>query len=89
MNNDNINQNDDATNTIPVTFINNDGGGFADVIQVKPGLSVRHFFVDHMGDEAQSSNYRIKVNGAIVPGDYELQPKDKISVTPNKVDGAR
>lgn len=70
-----------------VNFINNDGGGFADKVEVGYATTVKDFFSEHMGD-ASASKYRIKVNGAPARPEQELQDGDKVSITPMNVKGA-
>ena len=71
-----------------ILFINNDGGGFADYVEVTPGTTVEKFFDEKM-HHAQPSDYLIRVNRQPVPRDYVLQEGDRITCTPTKIDGAR
>jgi protein involved in polysaccharide export with SLBB domain len=70
-----------------VLFINNNGGGFADYLDVEDNTTVGHFFSEKMTHEA-SSNYLIRVNRQPVPNDYVLQPGDRVTFTPTKIEGA-
>ena len=70
-----------------VFFINNDGGGFADHVDVEPGTTVRQFFSQRM-KHAQASDYLIRVNRQPVPSDQVLQENDRVSCTPLKIHGA-
>lgn len=68
-------------------FINNDGAGFADYIDVAEGITVEQFFSQKMpGSEPQ--DYLIRVNRQPVPRDYILKENDRITVTPVKIEGA-
>jgi sulfur carrier protein ThiS len=68
-------------------FINNDGAGFADYVDVNEGITVEQFFTQKMpGGEPQ--DYLIRVNRQPVPRDYVLKENDRITVTPVKIEGA-
>ena len=69
-----------------VLYINNDGAGFADYIEVEPETTVKAFFSQHCRGE--SSSYLIRVNRQPVASDYVLQPNDRITITPTKIEGA-
>jgi sulfur carrier protein ThiS len=70
-----------------VLYINNDGGGYADYVNVTEGTTVQQFFKDNMpGREA--SDYLIRVNRQPVPCDYVLQENDRVTITPTKIEGA-
>ena len=71
-----------------ILFINNNGGGFADYLNVEENTSVGQFFAEKMTHDA-SSNYLIRVNRQPVPNDYVLQPGDRVTFTPTKIEGAR
>ncbi len=75
-----------TTETVKVLFINNEGGGFADTIQVRKGITVSELFRDKMS--GAPSAYMIRVNRVQVPAAQILQENDRISITPTKVDGA-
>ena len=68
-------------------YINNDGGGYADYINVTEGMTLEQFFKDQMpGKEAE--DYLIRVNRQPVPRDYVLQENDRITINPTKIEGA-
>ena len=69
-----------------VLFINNDGAGFADYVETETGTTVKTFFSDRCRGEA--SSYLIRVNRQPVASDYVLQPNDRITITPTKIEGA-
>ena len=75
-------------NNMQILFINNDGGGFADYIDIDDNTTVGQFFSDKMPHDA-SSNYLIRVNRQPVPNDYVLQAGDRVTFTPTKIEGAR
>lgn len=68
-------------------YINNQGGGFADYVQIEEGKTVEQFFKDKMPSET-STDYLIRVNRQPVPRDYVLKEGDRITITPTKIDGA-
>jgi len=69
-------------------FINNDGGGFADYVQVSDGMTVEQFFKQEMPGR-KAEDYLIRVNRQPVPRDYVLQENDRVTLTPTKVEGAQ
>ena len=70
-----------------IMYINNDGGGFADFINIEEGTSIEKFFKQKMPD-SEESDYLIRVNRQPVPRDYVLKENDRITVTPTKIEGA-
>ncbi|MBL9165613.1 MAG: molybdopterin converting factor [Planctomycetaceae bacterium] len=70
-----------------ILVINNDGGGFADYIEVEPGLSVADLFRRQVA-YGQPSDYLIRVNRQPTPPDQLLQEGDRVSFTPTKIEGA-
>ena len=70
-----------------VLFINNDGGGFADYIEIPEATTVRQFFVQRV-PEGRPEDYLIRVNRQPAPADQLLQEGDRVSFTPVKIEGA-
>ena len=70
-----------------VLFINNDGGGFADHVDVREGTSVEEFFTERLSD-SQPENYLIRVNRQPSSRDQVLLEGDRVSITPLKMEGA-
>jgi sulfur carrier protein ThiS len=68
-------------------FINNDGGGFADTIDIAEGTTVAQFFVDRIPN-GRTQDYLIRVNRQPVPSGQVLREGDRISITPTKIEGA-
>jgi sulfur carrier protein ThiS len=71
-----------------VLFINNDGGGFADHIEIAAGTSVAELFRQRIND-GKPDDYLIRVNRQSVSAEQILQEGDRISISPNKITGAR
>ena len=71
-----------------VLVINNDGGGFADYVDVAESTTVAQLFEQQIGS-AKPENYLIRVNRQPCSKDQVLQDADRISITPTKIDGAR
>ncbi len=70
-----------------ILFINNDGAGFANYIDVPAGTTVAQLFGSEMPD-AKPQDYLIRVNRQPVPSDQQLSEGDRISFTPTKIEGA-
>ena len=70
-----------------VLYINNDGAGFADHIDVEPSMTVEKFFSKRMPG-CDHDDYLIRVNRQPVSRDQQLQEGDRISITPTKIEGA-
>lgn len=68
-------------------YINNDGGGYADYLDVAEGTTVDKFFNQQLTGR-QAEDYLIRVNRQPVPRDYVLQDGDRITLTPVKIEGA-
>ena len=68
-------------------MINNDGGGFADHIEVDEGITVEQLFAEKMSGR-KPADYLIRVNRLPSTADQILQPGDRISLTPVKIEGA-
>lgn len=71
-----------------IMFINNNGAGFADYIDIRNDMTVETFFLERMHG-CKESDYLIRVNRQPVPRDYILQEDDRITITPLKIEGAR
>lgn len=70
-----------------ILLINNDGGGFADRLEVSEGTTVLELFrkqIKHRGPE----DYLIRVNRQPAAEDEVLRDGDRISITPVKIEGA-
>ena len=71
-----------------VLYINNDGGGFADYIEVTSGATVELLFQDRIS-HGKPADYLIRVNRQPVSAGHVLQEGDRVSFTPTKIEGAR
>lgn len=71
-----------------ILFINNNGAGFADHIDVEDNTTIGQFFASKMPHEG-SGSFLIRVNRMPVASDYVLQPGDRVTVTPTRIEGAR
>jgi hypothetical protein len=70
-----------------ILFINNDGAGFADYLQIEPGTTVDALFTQRMADR-RPEDYLIRVNRQPVARDHVLLEADRVSLTPTKIQGA-
>ena len=68
-------------------FINNHGGGYADYLDVRDGMTIAQFFEEQMPN-ARADDYLIRVNRQSVPRDYILKENDRVTLTPTKIEGA-
>ena len=73
---------------VKVTFLNNDGGGFAKVLNLDEGTTVEQVFATEMGKSNKPGDYLIRVNRQPVSSDTVLVEGDRLSCTPTKIDGA-
>lgn len=71
-----------------ILVINNDGGGFADYVDVPSGTTVRELFQRQISS-GKPDGYLIRVNRQPVPSEQVLQEGDRVSITPVKIEGAR
>jgi hypothetical protein len=70
-----------------ILYINNDGAGFADHIEVEAGTTVSQLFGQRV-PAGKASDYLIRVNRQPTGADQVLQEGDRISFTPVKIEGA-
>ena len=67
-------------------YINNDGSGFADYVEVPENMNVAEFFEQRM-EGCKTSDYLIRVNRQPVAADQVLKEGDRVSFTPVKIEG--
>ena len=70
-----------------ILYINNDGSGFADHVEVAAGTTVQQFFTQRVS-HSRPDDYLIRVNRLPVSADQILQEGDRVSFTPTKIEGA-
>ena len=70
-----------------ILFLNHDGGGFADHIEIEEGMTVETLFEARMKD-ARPEDYLIRVNRQPCSSGQQLQEGDRVSITPRKIEGA-
>ncbi len=68
-------------------YINNNGAGFANYIDIENNTTIEAFFEQKMQYE-NTSDYLIRVNRQPVPKNYILQDNDRVTITPTKIEGA-
>lgn len=69
-----------------ILFINNDGGGFADHLEIEVGATVAQLFAQKVRGRPQ--DYLIRVNRQPTSADAVLQDGDRVTITPVKIEGA-
>lgn len=69
-----------------ILYINNDGGGFADHIDIEEGTTAQALFEQQIGGRA--ADYLIRVNRQPVTAEQVLREGDRVSITPVKIEGA-
>ena len=70
-----------------ILFLNHDGGGFADHIEIEEGMTVETLFESRMKD-VKPEDYLIRVNRQPCSAGQQLQDGDRVSITPRKIEGA-
>ena len=81
------NHNRKVTLNMRILYINNEGGGFADYVEVSDGTTVQAFFGQKMPGRSET-DFLIRVNRQPVARDHILQEGDRITITPTKIEGA-
>ena len=70
-----------------ILLINNHGGGYADHVEVDEGTTVSAL-VSAKIPGRKPDDLLIRVNRLPVSADQVLQPGDRVSLTPTKIEGA-
>jgi sulfur carrier protein ThiS len=70
-----------------VLYINNDGGGFADHIDIAQDTTVAALFEERLPGR-KAEDFLIRVNRQPVGAGQVLQEGDRISISPTKIAGA-
>ncbi len=71
-----------------ILVINNDGGGYADYLNVEEGTTVQQLF-ERQVKSTSPEDYLIRVNRQPVSAEQVLNEGDRVSFTPTKIEGAR
>lgn len=79
-----------ANETITITYLNRNGGGFAERHTLPAGTTVKEFLT---GRNIDPSDYTVRVvrgaqGGFTPPADEALQDNDRLSCVPLKIEGA-
>ena len=69
-----------------ITYLNNDGAGYASEIEVETGTTLEDFVADRIGRD-NAVDYVIRVNRQQAIAGTILQPGDRVTLTPTKVTG--
>jgi len=72
---------------VKILFINNNGGGFADYIDIEAETTVKALFAGRI-QNGRPEDYLIRVNRQPAAADQVLQEGDRVSITPVKIEGA-
>ena len=64
-----------------ILMINNDGGGFADHMDISEGTTIAQLFADKLPSRT-TEDYLIRVNRQPIPREYILQDGDRVTITP-------
>jgi hypothetical protein len=70
-----------------IFYINNNGGGFADHIEIDAGTTVLQLFEQRVRG-GKPEDYLIRVNRLPTTSDQVLQEGDRVSCTPIRIEGA-
>lgn len=70
-----------------VLFLNNEGAGFADHVEVEPATTVQAFITNKLPGR-KPADFLIRVNRQPVAADQILAEGDRITATPVKIEGA-
>ena len=68
-----------------IFFINSDGAGFADHLDIEANTSVQALFEREMGRHAKPEDYLLRVNRMPCSREQILQENDRVSITPSKI----
>ena len=70
-----------------IFYLNNDGGGFADHIDVEAETTVAALFAQRLPGR-KAADFLIRVNRQAASAGQVLQEGDRVSFTPTKIEGA-
>jgi len=77
--------NNERKNHVKIFFINNDGGGFADHVEIEPGTTALQLFEREMGKYARPEDFLICINRQPTTPDQVLEEGNRVSITPCKI----
>jgi sulfur carrier protein ThiS len=70
-----------------ILYLNNDGGGYADHVEIAEGTTVQSLFAQRI-PHGRPEDYLIRVNRQPAAADQVLREGDRVSLTPTKIEGA-
>jgi hypothetical protein len=70
---------------VKIFFINNEGAGFADHLEIEAGTTVEQLFERELGRHAKPDDFLIRVNRQPCSRDQVLVDGDRVSITPCKI----
>ncbi len=71
-----------------IMLICNDGAGFASDIEVPEGQTIQQLFRERMKGQSER-DFILRINRLPTNAQQVLQPGDRVSITPTKLQGAR
>jgi hypothetical protein len=71
-----------------ILYINNNGGGFADYIEIAEGTTVKELFNERI-PEGKPQNYLIRVDRQPAASGDVLREGQRVSFTPTRIEGAK
>ncbi len=77
----------ESTEEVKVHYINSDLTGWQEPLLVRKGTTIDQFLQEQLGRRYNASSYMIRVNRDHVDKDYVLEDGDRVTVTPEKMDG--
>lgn len=81
-------QAEDPSHPVRVMFVNAEGAGYADTIEIPGNMTIASFFSRKFPGR-DAANYMIRVNNDPVRAVQVLVEGDRVTVTPTKIAGAR
>ena len=76
-----------TANSMKILFINNEGAGFADHVEVAEGTNVSQLFGEKLPGRSPA-DYLIRINRLPASADQVLVAGDRVSITATKIAGA-
>lgn len=70
-----------------VMLICNDGAGFASDVEIPAGQTIQELFRERMKGQSER-DFILRINRLPTTALQVLQPGDRISITPTKIEGA-